>query len=103
MNSEEIAKVATLNDVHRRDTRFRITKGVKEITDIYGLVQAIRDFSDFNEDNDPHGEHDFGKLEWHGETIFWKIDYYDRTHREWRSPLSPSCYRVLTVMLAEEY
>jgi hypothetical protein len=28
------------------------------------------------EDNDPHGEHDFGAFEHEGQRIFWKIDYY---------------------------
>jgi hypothetical protein len=29
------------------------------------------------EDNDPHGEHDFGAFDIEGAgTIFWKIDYY---------------------------
>ena len=34
-------------------------------------------FDDFNEDNDPHREHDFGSFELEGEKLFWKIDYYD--------------------------
>ena len=40
------------------------------------LVRVMA-FDDFNADNDPHGEHDFGSFELEGEKLFWKIDYYD--------------------------
>lgn len=40
-----------------------------------------------------------------GETVFWKIDYYDQSLTA--AAVDPSsetgCVRVLTVMLAEEY
>jgi uncharacterized protein DUF3768 len=68
-------------------------------------VKAVREFSDFTEDNDPHGEHDFGSFELHGIELFWKIDYYDR-ELEWGSPdpTDPTVTRrVLTILLAEEY
>ena len=38
---------------------------------------GVRDYAEFNEDNDPYGEHDFGSLKVAGEKIFWRIDYYD--------------------------
>ena len=62
-------------------------------------------FDDFNADNDPHGELDFGSFELEGEKVFWKIDYYDLAG-EFGSedPTDPKkTLRVLTVMLAEEY
>jgi len=62
-------------------------------------------FDDFNADNDPHREHDFGSFELEGEKLFWKIDYYDLAG-EFGSedPTDPKeTLRVLTVMLAEEY
>ena len=62
-------------------------------------------FDDFNADNDPHGEHDFGSFELEGEKLFWKIDDYDLAG-EFGSedPTDPKkTLRVLTVMLAEEY
>ena len=57
-----------------------ITRGVasKGNAFIDRAVKAVREFSDFTEDNDPHGEHDFGIFELDGETLNWKIDYYDR-------------------------
>ena len=32
----------------------------------------------FTDDNDPHGEHDFGAIDEGGVRCFWKIEYYDR-------------------------
>ena len=103
INQENAAKIAALNDEYRKGTRFTVTPGVQELEDFLGLIQAVREYSDFNEDNDPYGEHDFGVLYWYGAKIFWKIDYYDQMYETWHSPLSPGCNRVLTIMLAEEY
>jgi Protein of unknown function (DUF3768) len=84
-----------------------ITRGVADHGNdfIDRAVMAVREFSDFTEDNDPHGEHDFGSFELDGIKLFWKIDYYDR-ELEWGSPepADPAVTRrVLTILLAEEY
>ncbi|MCQ2740708.1 MAG: DUF3768 domain-containing protein [Alphaproteobacteria bacterium] len=63
------------------------------------------EFSDFNEENDPYGEHDFGSFTYKNDKIYWKIDYYD-LNCEYLSedPSNPNVTnRILTVMLAEEY
>lgn len=102
---ERAAEIATLND-KCRSTRIRVvlTAGVNDtLSDIMGLMQAVRDFDLFTEDNDPYGEHDFGPLEWHGSKVFWKIDYYDPELKYGCDPLDVGCKRVLTVMLASEY
>ena len=68
------------------------------------LVQ-VRAFKDFNPDNDPHGEHDFGGFDVEGEKFFWKIEYYDE-RMKWGSddPSDPAkTTRVLTMMLSSEY
>lgn len=61
--------------------------------DIENILQAIAKFDNFNEDNDPWGEHDFGVIatDWH--EVFWTIATLD----------TKQASRVLTVMLAEEY
>jgi hypothetical protein len=69
------------------------------------VVEAVRQFTEFNSGNDPYPEHDFGSI-WHaGERIFWKIDYYDRSLQlgspDPADPLLTT--RVLTIMLACEY
>ena len=69
------------------------------------IVQTIAVFDNFCHANDPHQEHDFGSFEAEGQTIFFKIDYYDKTltcHSP--DPSDPSVTeRVITIMLAEEY
>jgi hypothetical protein len=69
------------------------------------IVAKVRAFNHFNEDNDPHGEHDFGLIEDGDVRCMWKIDYYDRDMELMSpDPADPSVTtRVLTVMLAEEY
>lgn len=101
----QVSDIAKLND------RFRgmcldvfYTDGVRDgIMDLIGLSQAVEDFNNFTEDNDPYGEHDFGSLVFESQKIFWKIDYYDQQLKYGLDPTDPKCRRVLTVMLAEEY
>ncbi|MGC2825619.1 MAG: DUF3768 domain-containing protein [Pseudolabrys sp.] len=69
------------------------------------IVQAIAAFDDFCHANDPYEERDFGSFEVEGETIFFKIDYFDRTltHHS-PDPADPAVTeRVITIMLADEY
>ena len=82
------------------------TVGVRERGDDFTLkaVEAVQAFSDFSEENDPWGEHDFGAVEIDGEKLFWKIDYYDRS-LTMHSPNPANdgvTRRVLTIMLAAE-
>jgi Protein of unknown function (DUF3768) len=104
MDTTYAVKVAKLNDVFRRNgNRIVVTSGVQVLDDLSGLLDEIRWFDEFTEDNDPYGEHDFGTVYWGGEKIFWKIDYYDRRLEYGAGPLSKECQRVMTVMLASEY
>lgn len=82
-------RIAALNDAFRRQvatfgraadipgqcvvTRGIVDLGPEAVQDILWRVLA---FDRFTEDNDPHGEHDFGALD-HPEAgkVFWKIDY----------------------------
>ena len=69
------------------------------------IAEAVKNFDDFSEDNDPHGEHDFGSFKIDGHKLFWKIDYYalDMMHGS-EDPANPEVTsRVMTIMLAEEY
>lgn len=69
------------------------------------VMNAIRDFNAFTDDNDPYGEHDFGAVEVSGDKFFFKIDYYDLTmERGSVNPADPNVTtRVMTIMKAEEY
>src|SRR6202040_2164166 len=69
------------------------------------IVKTIAVYDDFCHANDPYEEHDFGAFEVDGQTIIFKIDYYDKAlafHSP--DPADPSVTeRVITIMLAEEY
>jgi hypothetical protein len=70
---------------------------------VAALRAAIATFSNWSEDNDPYGEHDFGVFDLFDQRLFFKIDSFHPDH----DTLAPSsielCQRILTVMLAEEY
>ena len=80
--------------------------------------ELVETFDAFTADNDPYGERDFGAIYQDGEgrwattrtarpaeTVFWKIDAYDRELRFGsEDPADPAVTRrVLTIMLASEY
>jgi hypothetical protein len=102
--------IALLNDAFRRTFaggRVMMTSGVGELPDCVkaeALVQVAA-FRDFTQDNDPHGEHDFGSFTLVGRKFFWKIDYFDKDMRYGsEDPSDPEkTTRVLTIMLADEY
>ena len=98
------ARIAALNDIFRASGfQFFITRGVRELEYVDGLVALVRRFHSFTPDNDPYGEHDFGTIMWLGTKVFWKIDYYDAALKYGSDPLDRHCQRVLTIMLASEY
>ena len=99
------AKIAAINDEFRHSmSGCTVTRGVAALAPFMNeIFVKMRDFSEFTEDNDPYGEHDFGSFEACENKLFWKIDYYDENLQKWCDPLSPDCNRVLTIMLAEEY
>jgi hypothetical protein len=56
-------------------------------------AEQVAAFDSFNEDNDPHREHDFGSFDYDGQRIFWRIDYYDRASFGTARGVSSRCYR----------
>ena len=84
-----------------------ITPGVAALGQqaVERIVKTIAVYDDFCHANDPHEEHDFGSFQADGQTIFFKIDYYDKS-LTYHSP-DPSdpavTERVITIMLADEY
>jgi hypothetical protein len=103
-------RIRTLND----ELRHHLTGGLAMITPgiaalgqeaVERIVKTIAVYDDFCHANDPYEEHDFGSVEANGETIFFKIDYYDKSRTYHSSdPSDPSVTeRVITIMLAEEY
>lgn len=68
------------------------------------LLTKIRNFKDWNAENDPYNERDFGSVMLHGKKYYFKIDYYDKDFQYGEDPVqNPSCNRLMTIMRAEEY
>ena len=84
-----------------------LTRGIRALgkENVAQIIHKVRLFNNFNENNDPYGEHDFGAFKHEGKKIFFKINNYD-TDFLFLSPdvTNPRVTnKVLTVMLAEEY
>ena len=71
----------------------------------HAICKMVELFDNFTPDNDPDGERDFGDFEYAGETIFWRIVYYNKNlTADSKDPADPNqTVRVLTIMLADEY
>ena len=103
-------RIADLNDALRRTFtggRVLMTAAVNELPlDAKArIIFAVQAFSEFDAENDPHKEHDFGSLELDDETFFFKIDYHNPTMNGGsEDPADPKkTTRVLTIMLASDY
>ena len=103
-------RIRDLNDAFRRT----FVGGIITLTDDVDaltpevkaeVLKRVREFDRFTEENDPHGEHDFGSFDIGDKVFFWKCDYYDKTvtYRS-KDPADPEITtRVLTIMKAYEY
>ena len=110
-----LSKIAETNDSFRRAAMKGIkstegkavrTRGVAALGSLTNLfLQAqIAAFDAFTETNDPHGEHDFGCVQLDGcPKVFWKIDYYSDASMDSGADDKLNAYRVLVIMLADEY
>lgn len=107
---DKAARIRELNDRFRRSLvggRAVVTRGVAALPVELKIaaLEHLRTFDAFTEENDPHGEHDFGNFSIGERQFYFKIDYYD-SHMAFGSadPSDPAqTTRVLTLMLAEEY
>ncbi len=72
------------------------------IKDKLGLATLIANFDNFHEDNDPYGDHDWFSVQFEGERVFAKFDYYspDMEHGSEKPEDLSKTVRVLTIMLA---
>jgi Protein of unknown function (DUF3768) len=124
---EQTARIARLNDQARQAMGVACTAvatvGFRSLpeADQSCVRELIETFDAFDDDNDPHGERDFGTIyqiadgrwttdrprlrEDERERCLWKLDYYDR-QMEFASDdaANPAITRrVLTIMLSDEY
>ena len=124
---EQAARVARLNDLARSAMGVACTAvatvGFRSLpeADQSQVRELIETFDAFSEDNDPHGERDFGCVyqlgdgQWtterprvrddERERVFWKLDYYDHDLRFASEDAADPAVtrRVLTIMLSDEY
>ena len=109
MNRERIRE---LNDAFRSSLaphlgRVLCTAGVSDMGTAFieTCLHLVKSFNDFDDDNDPWGEHDFGSFAIDEHRLFFKIDYYADASLKYgaEDPTDPKTVRVMTIMLAEEY
>jgi hypothetical protein len=106
----KVARIRMLNDKNRQaypNARVCFTVGITCLprADQSAIAEIVQTFDTFNEDNEPHGEHDFGAFDYKGVRYFWKFDYYDlECDYGSEDPSDPrQTTRVLTVLRADEY
>jgi Protein of unknown function (DUF3768) len=124
---EHTVRIARLNDLARRAMGVACTAvatvGFRSLpaADQSCVRELIETFDAFDEDNDPHGERDFGTIyqledgrwttepprlrEDERERVFWKLDCYDCQMQFASDDAANSAItrRVLTIMLSDEY
>jgi Protein of unknown function (DUF3768) len=124
---EQTARIARLNDLARSAMGVACTAvatvGFRSLSasDQSCVRELIETYDAFDEDNDPHGERDFGCVYQLGdrrwttecprlpdderERVFWKLDCYDRDLQFGSEDAANPAVtrRVLTIMLADEY
>ena len=124
---EQTVRIARLNDLARSAMGVACTAvatvGFRSLPDAdqSQVRELIETFDVFDEDNDPHGERDFGCVyqlgdgQWtterprvrddERERVFWKLDYYDLAMRFASDDAADPAItrRVLTIMLSDEY
>lgn len=113
-DDEKKARIRELNDELRLGRRPRNGKVIltgsaaSEAGDperVRAIVMALHQFNDFNEDNDPHGEHDCAIFKVGDEDFMFKVDYFaldEETLSE--HPEDPNVtIRVMSVFYASDY
>lgn len=110
MDKDKAERIRLLNDHFRHSGiggDIFITAGIQDLGEEarQEIANKVSHFDQFNHDNDPHGEHDFGAVDHAGRRVFWKIDYYAPDMMSGSEDPSDAkiTKRVLTIMLASEY
>lgn len=114
---ETTKRIAKLNDTFRTSLKMPVSEQrlgqvfcttsivALPAEDVMSIVEKVRLFDNFNESNDPYGEHDFGSFTHKDNKVYWKIDYID-PHLEYH-PIEASDLneqnRILTIMLSHDW
>ena len=102
------AKIRELNDAFRTTLlggEIVLSQGISCREDIREILTKVRRFNTFGEHNDPWRERDFGAFEVGPDTVYWKIEYYNRDLSGGSEDPSDAAIttRVMTIMRADEY
>ncbi|WP_158598538.1 DUF3768 domain-containing protein [Notoacmeibacter ruber] len=118
VNVSRATAIAEKNDAFRRQSltasnesapigRVVMTRAVAFESEAFQLaaMQAVAAQTAFEDDNDPYGEHDFGKVTALGKDLFWKIDLYDADYQYGTEDALDDAQtrRLLTIMFPEDY
>lgn len=102
--------IAILNDKFRKSFiggEVLLSAGIAAMSseDKANIISMVQNFHDFTPSNDVYGEHDFLSIDYNGNKIFAKIDYYDLNYEFMsENPANPDITnRVLTILLSCEY
>jgi Protein of unknown function (DUF3768) len=107
---EKLAEIRRLNDEFR--TTFRggeivLTSSVADLPDMVkaAALQMVAAFKDFNEENDPYEEHDYGSFDHCNREFFFKIEYFNPAVAvASEDPANPDVTkRVMTVGLSMDW
>lgn len=105
-----MSDIATLNDNFRKSFiggEVLLSAGIAAMSseDKANIISMVQNFNDFTPSNDVYGEHDFLSMDYKGNKIFAKIDYYDLNYEFMsENPANPDITnRVLTILLSCEY
>ena len=63
------------------------------------LLEKVRTFNSFTDDNNPYGENDFGAVSIEDEKFFFKFDYYYEQLKYYK----PGARHVLTILHSSEW
>ena len=110
MIETKTASISRLNDMLRTQGiggRVVATPGILNLghETRANVLQAIKTYASFDQDDDPYNQHDFGAVDVAGERFFFKIDYYDLNLQFGsEDPSDPEkTTRIMTIMRADEY
>ena len=104
LDRKKMEEIARRNDIARKlGLGVTMTIDAAMLPDIEGLLRHVRAYNEFTPKNDPYEAHDMGFFKWKGQDVIWKIDYYNEQLTNCVDPLTPTCKRIITIMLAKEY
>ena len=117
MSNETSRRISRLNDLFRASIvkpnseqklgQVFCTANIMSLPkeEVNTIVERVSTYSDFDESNDPYGEHDFGSFSFRSDKVYWKIDYKN-PNLEYQPEYTPDPKdpnRILTILFSYEW